>query len=74
MSVLFATFPRSGSSMMRKYFENISGIATGSDHILKHSLTVALQHVVSKGEGYITSDCWITKTHWPFNFPFQKSH
>ena len=42
MSVLYATFPRSGSSMMRKYFENISGIATGSDLNLKFSLNVAL--------------------------------
>ena len=74
MSVLYATFPRSGSSMMRKYFENVSGIATGSDLNLKHTLNVALQHAVSKGEGYITDDCWIKKTHWPFNLPFQKSH
>ena len=31
MSVLYATFPRSGNSMMRKYFENVCGLATGSD-------------------------------------------
>lgn len=31
MSVMYATFPRSGNSMMRKYFENVCGLCTGSD-------------------------------------------
>lgn len=31
ISVLYATYPRSGNSLMRKYFENITGISTGSD-------------------------------------------
>ena len=74
MSVIFTSFPRSGNSMMRKYFENICGLATGSDLTLKNGLNVALQHAVSKGEGYIGPDCWIKKTHWPFVVPFQKPH
>ena len=30
MKVVCASFPRSGNSMMRKYFESITGIATGT--------------------------------------------
>ena len=31
MSIVYATYPRSGNTMMRKYFENMTGITTGSD-------------------------------------------
>jgi len=41
-SVMYATYPRSGNSLMRKYFENVTGVATGSDMVLKHSPNVAL--------------------------------
>ena len=74
MSVLYATFPRSGNSMMRKYFENVCGLATGSDLQLKHGLNTALQHCVSKGEGQMGPATWIKKTHYPFVMPFQKKH
>ena len=36
MSICYATYPRSGNSLMRKYFENVTGTATGSDMIIKH--------------------------------------
>jgi hypothetical protein len=39
---MYATYPRSGNSLMRKYFENCTGIATGSDMVLKHGPNVAL--------------------------------
>lgn len=29
--IAYATYPRTGSTFLRKYFENITGIATGSD-------------------------------------------
>ena len=31
MKVVYATYPRSGNSLMRKVFENVTGTATGSD-------------------------------------------
>ena len=43
MKVLFATYPRSGNSMMRKYFENISGLVTGTDNDVNHPPVIALQ-------------------------------
>jgi len=39
---MYVTYPRSGNSLMRKYFENVTGVATGSDMVLKHSANVAL--------------------------------
>jgi len=42
VKVAYATYPRSGNSLMRKYFENVTGLATGSDQVVKHSPNVAL--------------------------------
>ena len=55
---------------MRKYFENVTGVATGSDMVLKHSPNVALQACGFKGEGIIDDTCWIKKSHYPFKFMF----
>ena len=70
MSILYTTFPRSGNSMMRKYFENIMGLATGSDMSLKPSPNVALQFSVSKGEGLMGNETLIKKSHYPMCLPF----
>ena len=70
MKVLFATYPRSGNSMMRKYFENISGLVTGTDNDVNHPPVIALQFSGLKGEGIKDSSTWINKTHFPFVFPF----
>ena len=69
---MYATFPRSGNSMMRRYFENITGIATGADVGIKNGLNVSLQYSVSKAEGQIGYSTWIKKSHFPFTVPFQK--
>ena len=42
MRLLFATYPRSGNSMMRKYFENITGTVTGTDNDVNHPPIIAL--------------------------------
>jgi len=40
-NVIFASFPRSGNTMTRKYLESILGIATGSDnHTLMSLFTI----------------------------------
>ena len=72
MSVMYATYPRSGNSLMRKYFENLTGIATGSDMVMKHSPNVALQFCGFKGEGLMDSRAWIKKSHYPMKFHFMK--
>ena len=71
LSVCYATYPRSGNSLMRKYFENVTGSATGSDMILKHQPNVALQFCGFKAEGITDSRVWISKSHFPYVLPFQ---
>lgn len=56
---------------MRKIFENVTGTATGSDQVLKHSSNVALQFCGFKAEGLTDERMWINKTHFPFVLPFQ---
>ena len=69
-SVVYATYPRSGNSLMRKHFENVSGIATGSDMPMHHHANVALQVCGFKGEGIYDDRCWIKKTHYPMTLQF----
>lgn len=69
---MYATYPRSGNSLMRKYFENLTGIATGSDMVMKHGPNVALQHCGFKGEGLMDDRAWIKKSHYPIRFHFMK--
>ena len=71
MQVVYATYPRSGNSLMRKIFENTTGTATGSDMALKHTPNVALQFCGFKAEGITDERMWINKTHFPFVLPFQ---
>lgn len=56
---------------MRKYFENVTGVATGSDMILKHSPNVALQFCGFKAEGITDNRVFINKSHFPYVLPFQ---
>ena len=71
MRVVYATYPRSGNSLMRKYFENVTGTASGSDMVVKHSANVALQFCGFKAEGITDERTWINKTHFPLVLPFQ---
>ena len=41
--VVYASFPRSGNSFVRKIFESITGVATGSDVNLNNYFNIALQ-------------------------------
>ena len=70
-TVVYATYPRSGNSLMRKYFENVTGTATGSDMVIRHTSNVALQFCGFKAEGVTDSRTWINKTHFPYVLPFQ---
>lgn len=40
--ISYTSYPRSGNTFLRKYFETITGISTGSDMVMKFSLNVAL--------------------------------
>ena len=61
----YVTYSRMGSTFSRKYFEEISGVTTGSDMSL--DLTFVFQITHFKGESVIDDSVWITKSHHPFN-------
>ncbi|CDW75049.1 fbox domain containing protein [Stylonychia lemnae] len=63
--VLLATFPRTGNSFLRQYFEQITNIVTGSD--MDFSLTQEVGLNGFKGEAYIDDRVWIQKTHHPMD-------
>ena len=57
--VTYTSYPRSGNTFLRKYFESISGLATGSDQVMKFNLNVVLQFSGFKGEGITDERVWI---------------
>ena len=57
--------------MMRKYFENVTGQATGSDLNVNHYASIALQYTGLKAESICDSRAWIKKSHFPIVIPFQ---
>lgn len=69
--IMYTSYPRSGNTFLRKYFESITGLATGSDQVMKFNLNVALQVAGFKGEGITDKRIWIQKSHYPYRFPYQ---
>jgi len=63
--ICLASFPRTGTVMLRKYMESISGIHTGSDMSL--IITNGVQMMGMAGENHVPDDgtVWVTKSHWP---------
>jgi hypothetical protein len=63
--ICFASFPRTGNTMTRKYIEAVTGVYTGSDMNL--SITLPFLCLGMAGEEHVSDDntVWITKTHWP---------
>lgn len=62
--IAFASFPRSGNSFLRKYFEMLTGITTGADNTLH--INIPLQMMGMKGEDIVDGSVWVVKTHSPW--------
>ena len=62
--IAFNTFMRSGNSFLRRFLEQITGIATGSS-VSMHTAT-SLQLIGLLGEGMVDDRVWIVKAHHPF--------
>ena len=73
-AISYTSYPRSGNTMLRKYLENITGIATGSDQIMKWTLNVSLQYQGFKGESIVKERCWINKTHYPWTTVLDRTY
>ena len=65
--IAITSFPRSGSSYLRKYVEQVSGITTGSS-LPMHTAT-SLQLLGMKGEGVTDDRVWVIKSHHPLKIP-----
>jgi len=66
--IAFASFPRSGNTFLRKYFEFLTGIQTGADNTLH--INIPLQMMGLKGEDIADDSVWVVKTHSPWCMPF----
>lgn len=63
--VALACYQRSGSSLLRKYIENITGILTGSDGDLLSETDKQLKDAGLAGESVLGSRVWIANTNFP---------
>lgn len=64
-TVVLASYPRSGNSLLRKLLEETTGVITGSDTAPNRTLSRALAECGVRGEGVVDSRCWIVKSHYP---------
>ena len=65
--ILLTPYMRSGNALTRKYFESITGIATGSAMPNKYIIDFSTQVSGFKGDSYWNSDnIWMYKSHHPF--------
>ena len=61
--VSYLSYPRCGNSFLRKYLQNITGIATGCDMSLEFNVDLQLQDF--KAEEVTDASVWIKKSHDP---------
>ena len=61
--VAFSTYPRCGSSFFRKFFQLITGTASGSDMLLEFVVDMQLNQ--NKGEEICDDSIWLFKSHDP---------
>jgi|LauGreDrversion4_2_1035121.scaffolds.fasta_scaffold1501881_1 hypothetical protein len=59
---------RSGNTLMRKYLESITGIATGSIYPNFYTMNFSLLAAGFKGETHLDDSVWVFKAHHPFLF------
>lgn len=66
--IAFQSFPRSGNTFLRKYFELLTGVQTGADNTLH--ISIMLQMMGMKGEDLVDDTVFVIKTHSPWCMPF----
>ena len=65
--IALSSFPRSGNTFIRKYFDLLTGIHSGADNTLH--INVMLQMIGMAGEDIVDDKCWVIKTHSPWCMP-----
>lgn len=64
-TVIMASFPRSGNTLLRAYLEKIMGLTSGSDCDITKKLNKDLMLMGLAGEGLVDKRVWVVKTHYP---------
>jgi hypothetical protein len=64
-TVIMASYPRSGNTLLRAYLEKIMGQTSGSDCDILKKLNKDLMLMGLAGEGLVDKRVWIVKTHYP---------
>ena len=64
-TVIMASYPRSGNTLLRAYLEKIMGLTSGSDCDILKKLNNDLMHMGLAGEGLVDKRVWIVNTHYP---------
>jgi Sulfotransferase domain len=70
--IAYSTYPRSGSTQFRKYFEDLVGVSSGSCYSPTWIGDLQLQYQGFMGEGYLDNKVWLVKTHEPCEPDLQK--
>jgi len=70
-TVIMASYPRCGNTMLRSLMEKIMGVCTGSDNDITLGLVGALMDAGFDGEGLTDKRVWVVKTHFPANNGFK---
>eukprot|EP00356_Strombidium_inclinatum_P010127 CAMPEP_0170495226 /NCGR_PEP_ID=MMETSP0208-20121228/15087_1 /TAXON_ID=197538 /ORGANISM="Strombidium inclinatum, Strain S3" /LENGTH=293 /DNA_ID=CAMNT_0010771385 /DNA_START=81 /DNA_END=963 /DNA_ORIENTATION=+ len=64
-TVIMASYPRSGNTLLRAYLEKIMGLTSGSDCDITKKLNKDLMLMGLAGEGLVDKRVWVVKTHYP---------
>ena len=63
--VALACYQKSGSTLLRRYLENITGVITGSDGDTTTALDKQLKDSGLVGESILGNKIWIAQTNFP---------
>lgn len=64
-TVILASYPRSGNTLLRAYLEKMMGLVTGSDCDIEKKLNKELLTMGLQGEGLVDKRVLVVKTHYP---------
>ena len=64
-TIILASYPRSGNTLLRAYLEKIMGLVTGSDCDIEKKLNKELMLMGLQGEGLVDKRVLVVKTHYP---------
>jgi len=68
--IAFASLMRSGNTFYRRLFEEVTGVASGSNIELMSSPQLGFFAQGFHGESIYNDRCFMLKTHFPYVYPF----